>query len=64
MLGRLFRRTPAAPPGAPPAELIEKITAVPRESAPVNAGTLQRLSDRAQPLDAGEAKALARHVDP
>jgi uncharacterized protein (DUF2336 family) len=64
MLGRLFRQK-ASPPGhEPPAELIEKITAVPRETSPVNAGTLQRLTDRGQPLDAGEAKALARHVDP
>jgi uncharacterized protein (DUF2336 family) len=63
MLGRLFHK-PRPPAHEPPAELIEKISAVPRETAPVNVGTLQRLTDPAHPLDVGEAKALARHVDP
>lgn len=69
MLGRLFRRLSATPPpmpvlAEPPAELIAAIAHVPRETAPLGAGTIARLHDRNEPLDDGEAKALARHVDP
>src|SRR5260221_555852 len=63
MFGRLFRR-PLPVAAAAPAELIEAISAVPRETAPIAAGTLLRLTDRQQPLPDGEAKALARHIDP
>jgi len=61
MLGFLFRRRPA--PAGAPAELIEAIHHVPRETAPVAAEMLKRLNDGAALAD-GEAKELARHVDP
>lgn len=67
MLRSLFRRSGAstpAPLAEPPAELIEQIVAVKRETAPVDAETLQRLSDRAHPLPEGDATTLARHIDP
>ena len=64
MLRRLLRRAINPQLPEPPAELIEQISAVKREVAPVDAATLQRLGDRAQPLPEGDAKALARHIDP